>query len=215
MSHKYVSEILSDHYRKTFREYGATSKGVDWGDKECSAKLRQEVMLEVIKKNNQHSTILDVGCGYGALADAIQEKQLSLSYTGIDIVHEMVREGKRRHPNYSFVCGDILNTDMGKYDYVVCNGILTQKLKTSILEMNEFAQSLVKLMYGICKIGIAFNLMTTYVNFQRDNLYYRNPSEMLSWCMSELTPHVRLNCAYDLWYEYTVYLYKPEIVRKI
>ena len=49
--------------------------------------------------------------------------------------------------------------------------------------------------------------MTTHVNYQADNLYYRNPAELLAWCMSELTPRVRLDHAYPLW-EYTLYLHR-------
>jgi SAM-dependent methyltransferase len=209
-----ISKILHDHYRNTFVEHGSTSKGVDWGDKEWAALLRQNKMLEVIREPiATKSTVLDVGCGYGALADVIMKKRLNISYTGVDIVEEMVAEGKKRHPSYQFICGDIMDAEIGKYDYVFCNGILTQKLNASTLLMNQFTQRLIKKMFDTCNYGVAFNVMTTFVNFQKDNLYYRNPAELMAWCMSELTPHVKIDCAYDLWYEYTVYLYKPNVVR--
>lgn len=205
-----ISKVLHDHYRKTFLEHGATSKGVDWGDKEWAARLRQEMMLKVVKPDTARASIFDVGCGYGALADTIKEMNLPLVYVGIDLVGEMISEAKYRHPEHEFIHGDILATSVACQDYVVCNGILTQKVSASTLEMNKFAQQLIKRMFELCKIGVAFNLMTTHVNFQRENLYYRNPAEMLGWCMSEITPHVRIDCAYDLWYEYTVYLYKQD-----
>jgi SAM-dependent methyltransferase len=204
-----ISEILRDHYRKTYAEHGPTSKGVDWGEKEWAALLRQAKMLEVIKAPGEYS-ILDVGCGYGGLADLIEVKKLNIKYTGIDLVEEMIIEGARRHPHHKFVCGDILDLEIGKYDFVICNGILTQKLSASILEMNEFTHKLIKKLFHVSKCGVAFNIMSTYVNYQKDNLYYRNPAELLAWCMSELTPHVKLDSAYDLWYEYTVYLYRRE-----
>jgi hypothetical protein len=52
-------------------------------------------------------------------------------------------------------------------------------------------------------------VMTSKVNFYANNLYYRNPSEMLAWCQMEITPFVKLNHAYPL-YEYTVYLYREQ-----
>jgi SAM-dependent methyltransferase len=204
-----ISKILHDHYRNTFIQYGPSSKGVDWGDKEWAALLRQNKMLEVIRAPlAKDRTILDVGCGYGALADVIQDKHLDITYTGIDVVAEMVDEGEKRHPSHKFICDDIMTVDVGKYDYVVCNGILTQKVTASTLMMNKFAQRLIKKMFEVCNIGVAFNVMSTHVNFQKDNLYYRSPAEMMSWCMSELTSDVRIDCAYELWFEYTVFLYK-------
>lgn len=94
-----------------------------------------------------------------------------------------------------------------KFDYVVCNGILTQKLDSSIFEMDKYAKKIVKKMYELCEIGIAFNLMTTHVNYFASNLFYRNPIELLAWCMTEITPKVRLDHAYPL-FEYTIYLYR-------
>jgi SAM-dependent methyltransferase len=204
-----ISKNFRDHYRKTFLNYGATSQGVDWGDKEWAVEIRQSKMLEVIKDLAQQPlSLLDVGCGYGALAEIIKKRRLNVNYVGIDVVTEMVSEAKKRHPDYNFKSGDILEMDMGSYDYVVCNGILTQKISASTLEMNSFAQELIKKMFDLCRYGIAFNVMSTHVNFYKDNLYYRNPSELMAWCQSELTPHAKVDCAYNLWYEYTVYLYK-------
>lgn len=206
-----ISEILRNHYSKTYAEHGPTSKGVDWGEKEWAAVLRQSKMLEVIRHPSERVySILDVGCGYGALADLIEFNKLNIKYTGIDIVEEMIIEGAMRHPLHKFICGDIMELEVGKYDFVVCNGILTQKLNASTLEMNEFAQRLIKKLYDVSICGVAFNVMSTYVNYQKDNLYYRNPAELLAWCMAELTPHAKLDSAYELWFEYTVYLYRRE-----
>ena len=207
-----ISAIMHDHYRKTFEQYGETSMGVDWGGKDWATAIRNQNMLDVLANPLHSCTLLDVGCGYGELSDFIKQKQLSIEYTGVDVVEGMIAAAKRRSQNSTFFHDDFLEWDPPhKYDYVVCNGILTQKLTTSTLEMNEYARELIKKMFNLANIGVAFNCMTTFVNFQKDNLYYRSPSEMLAWCMSEVTPHVRLDAAYELWYEYTVYLYKRSV----
>jgi len=204
-----ISKKLKEHYARCYSEYGATGKGVDWGDKDWAADIRQHKMLEVVRHPRQTSvSMLDVGCGYGSLADVIRKENLDIQYTGIDIVSEMIEYAKKRHHSFKFISGDIFSLNEPKYDYVVCNGILTQKLDASTLLMNQYAQDLIRRMYDLCRVGIAFNIMNTHVNFQKDNLYYRNPIEMIGWCASELTPRIRLDCAYKLWYEYTVYLYK-------
>ena len=203
-----ISKTLGDHYRKKFLKYGANTKGVDWGDKEWAGVLRQRKMLELVLPSSKNVSLLDVGCGYGALAEVVDDSQLNITYSGIEIVSEMVDAANKKHPNLKFICGDIIEEDITNFDYIVCNGILTQKLTATTLEMNHFANKLIKKMFKHCKIGIAFNIMSTHVNFQKDNLYYRNPAELMAWCMSELTPHVKFDCSYGLIYEYTVFLYK-------
>lgn len=47
-------------------------------------------------------------------------------------------------------------------------------------------------MFERCKIGIGFNTMSTHVNFQKENLYYRDTTELMAWCMSALTPRLEL-----------------------
>lgn len=203
-----VTQRLHDHYRATFLAHGPTSQGVDWGPREEAARLRQDMMLAVAGGCQPGGTLLDVGCGYGALADRIDELGLELDYTGIDVVGEMVAEGRRRHPHRRFIQGDFLAAEgLGPFDYVVCNGILTQKLAATTLEMNAHARRLIAALFAACRRGCAFNVMTTHVNYQADNLYYRNPAELLGWCMSELTQRIRLDHAYPL-YEYTLYLHR-------
>ena len=210
-----ISSALCKHYSNTFAKYGSTPKGVDWGDNSSSSWLRQKIMAELFSSSASNHlgnlpTLLDVGCGYGALYDYIKSENIEVIYTGVDIVDDMILSASHRNPNASFVCADFFDPSFyGSFDYVVCNGIFTQKLASSILDMNIYCQKFIKKMYECSTKGIAFNAMSTFVNFQMDNLYYRNPSEFLAWCMSEITPRVRLNAAYDLWYEYTVYLYHP------
>lgn len=205
-----VTQQLHDHYRATFLAHGATPSGVDWGPREDAARLRQDKMLALADEAIREATLLDVGCGYGALAERIEERNIKLKYTGIEIVGEMVEAARKRNPTSSFIHGDFLSSTpnfLGTFDYVVCNGILTQKLQATTMEMNVHAQKLITAMFATCRRGCAFNVMTSYVNYQVSNLYYRNPAELLAWCMSQLTPKVRLDHNYPL-YEYTVYLYR-------
>ncbi len=200
-----ISALMREHYGHTFSQYGCSTEGVDWGNKEIPVAIRHRNMEAVI--HERPASILDVGCGYGAFLDHVTEPA-GINYTGIDLVEGMIKSGQERHPEATFICGDILNHtfEEGTFDYVICNGILTQKLAASQSEMDRFAKRLIRKMYTVAKKGIAFNIMSTYVNFQAENLYYKSPLEMLGWVMQELSPHVRLDHSYPL-YEYTIYLF--------
>lgn len=208
-----ISRKLGEHYGRAFAAFGATPKGVDWGESEDDHQLRLTRMLAVMDTGTSARdtpTMLDVGCGYGSLLSLVQERSVSLDYHGVDICEAMVQTAAARFPSQRWTAGDFLELEFDtRYDYVVCNGILTQKLDTSIKDMNIFARTLIGKMFATCNVGIAFNIMTTHVNFMADNLYYRNPVELLGWCISELTSRVRLDHAYPL-FEYTVYLYRED-----
>ena len=204
-----ITENLRAHYEHSFRAHGATAKGVDWGEKAADLALRYGKMAAVIAPGATGPvSLLDVGCGYGGLCDHLLARNIAAEYTGIDVVTDMVEAARARHSKARFILGDVLEAnDLGQYDYVVCNGILTQKLDVPAAEMDAFAAALIRRMFALCRKGIAFNVMTTKVNYFANNLYYRNPAELFAWCLSELTRHIRIDHAYPL-YEYTMYLYR-------
>jgi SAM-dependent methyltransferase len=182
---------------------------VDWGSDESKLLLRYDKMLSVVDRvaGNKRS-LLDVGCGYGGLQSYANNKNIDLDYTGIDVAGNMIEWAVANVPSGNFIQGDILDYKFDRqFDYVVCNGILTQKLETAGREMDQFAAQLIRRMFSLCTIGIAFNVMTTKVNYFSNNLYYRNPAELFSWCLSEISPHLKLDHSYPL-YEYTIYIYR-------
>jgi SAM-dependent methyltransferase len=204
--------LLRQHYREKFSRHGPTSEGVDWGSDESKMLLRYQKMQAVVEAPRSGSaSLLDVGCGYGGLFSYLAGKGAEIHYTGIDVADNMIQWARQKFGAGTFVCGDILSHDFKReFDYVVCSGILTQKLDVPAIEMDRFAADLIKRMFDLCKRGTAFNIMTTKVNFFSNKLYYRNPAEMFSWCISEITPHIKIDHAYPL-YEYTVYLYRKPV----
>lgn len=204
-----ISKKLSEHYEGTFREFGRSSLGADWGSDEKKLELRYMNMLHVAsKEKNPRWSLLDVGCGYGGLLTHARERGLEVSYTGIDAAPSMVTAARETFPESRFICGDYLDSSAELVaDYVVCNGILTQKLDTSNITMDEYAARLIKALFSSCKKGAAFNIMSTKVNYFSSNLYYRNPAELIGWIMSEITPHFRIDHSYPL-FEFTVYMYR-------
>jgi 2-polyprenyl-3-methyl-5-hydroxy-6-metoxy-1,4-benzoquinol methylase len=207
-----ITEALRRHYSEKFSLHGPTSEGVDWGPDESKMLLRYEKMLTVIETSYAgKSSLLDVGCGYGGLFNYLAKRGIPLDYTGIDVAENMIKWAKDKVGSGKFMCGDVLSYDFtDNYDYVVCSGILTQKLEVSVADMDRYAANLIRKMFALCKRGAAFNVMTTKVNYFSNNLYYRNPAELLSWCISEITPHIKMDHAYPL-YEYTVYLYREPV----
>jgi SAM-dependent methyltransferase len=204
-----ISKAFREHYAKKLEQYGPTAAGVDW-IKEATAELTYFYALKLIRSDHPQTQIkvLDVGCGYGGLLTYAEQHGFDLDYTGIDIVPEMIEHGKKLHPQATFLVGDFLDLqDVGQYDYVICNGAMTIKLKASTLEMHHYVDAMLRKMFGAAKVGLSFNVMTNRVNFQVENSYYRSPVETLAFCLSELSENVVLDHDHPR-YQFWTYVYR-------
>lgn len=208
-----ISSNLGKHYAKVFEQYRANAKGVDWKNKD-QAELRYQLMLNVIKdedlRSKSKTRVLDVGCGYGGQYIYAKKNGFKISYTGIDIVPKMIEYAQKKVKDAHFIYGDIFEYSPEKlYDYVICNGILTQKLTFSDRQMHKFANNLIAKMFKLARKGIVFNTMTTKVDFKRAGNFYVDPNKMLTEAL-KYTRYVKIDHSYPL-YEYSVYMYKQNI----
>ena len=93
----------------------APVSGVRAGRDEMRATL-----LSYLPQDLRGVTILDAGCGTGALAVAAAERGAKV--TAIDLSPQLVavaRERLPKHLDVTFLSGDMLDPSMGKFDYVV------------------------------------------------------------------------------------------------
>jgi SAM-dependent methyltransferase len=185
-------------------------RGVDWGSDERNLELRYEKMAAVIEPASAPDpapSLLDVGCGFGGFHSYLARTGREVVYTGIDLVPAMIAHAGRTFADATWIVGDIFEFDpTHRFDYVVCNGILTQKLAATITEMDAFAEGLILKLFALCSRGVAFNVMSTKVSYMSDNLYYKSPVELLAWCLADVTPRVRIDHLYPPLHEYTMYL---------
>lgn len=203
-----VTRKLENYYTDCIKTHGPSAKGVGWLSAQ-RANLRYDRMLKVIDNmyNVSNPSLLDVGCGYGALLDYAKDRKIEIDYTGIDVSSEMIKVATTEHPDTQFINKDILDYNDKTFDYVVCNGILTLKLDNNLIEMDSYFKEIVKHMFNICRIGMAFNVYSTYVGWFGEKTYYKNPLEIMAFCLSEMSIHVKLDHSYRN-FEYTVYVYK-------
>jgi dTDP-4-amino-4,6-dideoxygalactose transaminase len=196
-----LTQLLQAHHGRTFDHHGPTPAGVDGVD-DGWLLFHYSKMLAVLKGDFEipgaKPSLLDVGCGWGGLLGYCQSNEIAVDYTGIDVVEKMITYARQHFPDGTFIHGDVLDLDgHGLYDYAVCNGIFTQKLTATIPEMERFSNRVMRRMFDISRYGIAFNMMSTRVNFMAERMYYRSPVELLSYCLTELSPRVTLDHGYS------------------
>lgn len=207
---KKYKEIIK-HYENCLDKHGDTHLGVDWPNEEDLIK-RYKVMIELItlKKDTDNVTLLDFGCGTAHLLDYITKNGFSnVLYSGLDISEKFVTVCKGKYPETSFYCGDVLNPNfkLPTFDYIVMNGVFTEKRDLTFEEMWDYFTQMITKVYSLCNKGVAFNVMSKQVDWEREDLFHVSLDKLASFLCLNVTRDFVFRNDYGL-YEYTVYIYK-------
>lgn len=201
---------LAEHYENCLEKFGATPQGVDWPNMADLSK-RFDVLLGVVKPSDTIIQLLDLGCGYGALVDHLQHRQLlhKFNYHGMDISSKMIAAAQLQHPAINFSQRDILvdHQQSDSYDYILMNGLFTEKQSLPHTKMCDFLSRMLHTSFHMAKHGIAFNVMSHHVDWQRDDLFHLPFDELVTILQRECSRHFVIRADYGL-YEYSVYVYK-------
>lgn len=198
-------EAIVQHYESCLETHGVSPKGVDWPD-EADLAARFEVMLSVLQGMEGKPVVLDLGCGPGFLADYLSAtgRLATVEYRGIDLSERMVAEAKRRWPQLSFEARDVIVDPLppGSVDVVIMNGVLTEKVGLPRDRMIELARTLIAAVFSTSRVGIAFNVMSKHVDWERDDLFHWGFDEVAAFLRANVSRHYRFHADYGL-YEFT------------
>ena len=207
------SDLVS-HYESCFDKHGDNHLGVDWPRK-SDAINRYRVMTEIIRDRSRISSILDFGCGAAHLYEFILDQKIDyIQYSGLDLSSKFISACKKKYPYLDFSCADILSDqfELPSYDYILLNGVFTEKLDISHEDMWNYLQKMLTTVYSSSRIGIAFNLMSKHVDWERDDLFHVSFDQISTFLSQQLTRHFIIRHNYGL-YEYTVYAYRnPDLL---
>ena len=202
-----IREKVADYYTRCVREHGETPRGVDWNS-EQSQRLRFRQLLRILPPEAEGFSILDYGCGYGALVDELVLRGCTFHYLGYDLAQEMVQRARRRHPEER--CTFSTNpADLGTADYAVSSGVFNVKLDVPAAEWEDYVHGSLEELDRLGTRGFAFNALTSYSDAHRkvNALYYADPCRIFDHCKRCFSPHVALLHDYGL-YEFTVLVRK-------
>ncbi len=207
-----IQQQVSDYYANRLAKFGAVAAGVDWKD-EASQQLRFAKLCELFTVKNVAGTILDYGCGYGALLPWLSERFSNFSYVGYDTAPTMldaartIIEANGPFPPKSVSWVSVLPSE--PVDYIIASGILNVKLDNSESDWNNYVFATLDAFAAHTTRGFAFNALSTISEptKRRPDLAYFSPGAMFTHCLENYSRNVSLFHDYPL-YEFTV------IVRK-
>tara|TARA_B110000259_G_scaffold188065_1_gene244751 strand:+ start:4948 stop:5571 length:624 start_codon:yes stop_codon:yes gene_type:complete len=203
---------LIQYYESLFEVHGGESgKSVQ----AASTKQQNQRFQILFEMANDMNSVLDVGCGLGHMLKFMQSFNSysgQINYHGVDFI-----------PSFVDYCQKNLSSDLANFqkldlnnevlpdtqDYCLLSGVFNNVMPNN----DEFMKSTLKKMFNASNKGIAFNALSTYVDYQDKDLYYSNPVEIFDFCKTELSNKVILRHEYQtkpnvIPFEYTVYVYK-------
>jgi SAM-dependent methyltransferase len=202
-------EQAKNYFEERLTAHGTTARGVDWNS-EAAQELRFSQLIKVIPPGQPFS-LIDYGCGYGALAGYLLSLGYPLEkYYGFDILDSMVvkaREEYRASPQCLFTSN---NQDLGLVDYSIASGIFNLKLETSFDAWTEYVVGELHKINDLSLKGFSFNMLTRYSDpeYMRPHLYYADPCFLFDYCKRHFSRNVALLHDYEV-YDFTI------IVRKV
>jgi SAM-dependent methyltransferase len=173
-------------------------------------------MLDVVRETDASLTILDLGCGLGHLLDFIESDSSyrHLRYVGLDISPRYFAAAQARHPRHEFILMDVLAVDdaLPVFDYVVLNGVFNYRGPIEQKRMVEYWEQLTSIAYRHCRLGLAFNVMSTLVDWERSDLFHLPIDTMVDFVWKHLSRHFVVRHDYQA-FEYTTYVYRHPFAR--
>jgi SAM-dependent methyltransferase len=202
-----IIDGVERYYSDKIRKFGAVPEGVDWNGI-ASQRLRFEQLVKLFNPGDQNVSLLDFGCGYGALLDYLIERKLSMKYTGFDISNAMIKKAVDIHraTPASWISNQ---RELSGHDYVVASGVFNVMGNISPAEWEQYIFTVLPFINSLAVKGFAFNLLTDYADADRmrRDLFYASPSKLFDYCKTRFSKSVALLHDYPL-YEFTILVRK-------
>ncbi|WP_454764696.1 class I SAM-dependent methyltransferase [Cupriavidus campinensis] len=199
---------VADYYATKLAEHGDTPHGVDWNGEEGQF-LRFEQLTRIIAGDALSFSIVDLGCGYGALIEYLRGKFSSFQFTGVDVAEDMVQAAQQRYGDDESTRFIVGSEPDGVVDYVVASGIFNVRMGRTDAEWLDHVKATLDVMDRTSRRGFAFNCLTAYSDAEkmRDTLYYADPCRLFDLCKRQFSRNVALLHDYGL-YEFTILVRK-------
>lgn len=194
---------VREYYDGKLRDHGATPRGVDWNSAESQERRFRE--LARLWEDDRAASVVDYGCGYGALALYLRARGHQGAYTGLDVSEAMIASARRETARLSDCAFTAVRADVEAADYAVASGIFNVKLDRPAGEWREYMLATIADVAALGRRGFAFNALTAYADAdrQRPDLYYADPLACFDHCRRTFARHVALLHDYPL-YEFTI-----------
>ena len=168
-------EIIKSYYEPKLAIDGPDYQKLGW-ESEDAQMLRFDALVLNVQLNGK--SLLDVGCGLGNLQEHLLSKNISVNYTGIDILPQMVECAKAKNLPGEFHCIDVFEKHPfgnDSFDVIYASGMFNLNMGNN---REFFGQALCEFS-KLAREVIAFNLLDYRSPGREDTYYYFAPAEVV------------------------------------
>ena len=206
MSFDAITNKVGRYYTNRLHEHGTTARGVDWNSQE--SQILRFTQLAKVLPAAESCSVIDYGCGYGALVDFLEDRGAGFEYQGFDISTDMVEQARRDHDpaRARFTSTE---AELQTADFALASGIFNVKLDTPTADWTEYVMHTLTSLDRLGAKGFSFNMLTSYsdADRMRSDLYYGDPCGFFDHCKRTFSRQVALLHDYGL-YEFTILVRK-------
>lgn len=199
-----MDPTLYEHYKSLAQQYGSSYLSAQYSSRE-SQERRYEILSQIAPL--QGCKILDFGCGAGHLLTYLTQSGIQCDYTGVDGVEDFFPLAKKVNPHGRFGYWDEFAAE--QFDYAFVSGVFNNRMADNV----AFYQQTLRELFARVRHGMAFNMLSSYVDYFDEGLFYVSPEQVFTFVKRELTPFVTLRHDYlvkagSIPFEFAVYAYK-------
>ena len=197
---------VKSYFDKRIQEHGASPRGSDWNS-ETSQTIRFDQLVRVVE--TQSFSLLDYGCGYGALADYLVTKGFDVDYYGYDILESAIDTARQVHMNKPQRTFFTDRVQLPVCDYTVASGIFKFRGEQSFEDWTGYTLGILNEFNQLSRRGFSSNFLTKYsdADKMRPDLYYADPLFLFDYCKLNFSKNVALLHDYRL-YDFTLIIRK-------
>jgi SAM-dependent methyltransferase len=169
------------NYARRIAKYGSGRDVLSTGTVQKELE-RYDKLTSIGILDSARPVVLDVGCGMSNYYEYLINKNFKGDYIGVDVSYEMLTISRAKFPNNLYICGEIQEIPAGikEIDFIVSSQTFNRKLHFSdnYYEIENFIKFATKL----ARSGVAFDLLSDYVDFFEEKHFYYSPEKIFKFC---------------------------------
>jgi SAM-dependent methyltransferase len=203
MKSDHLLDPVKIFFTSKFEQGGARPEGIDYNSE--SAQIIRFEQFERLFDPQRYFSLNDYGCGYGALAEYLKQKNYKFQYHGYDIATKMIDHAIQSVPkdeNWKFTS----NADeLCPADFTIACGVFNLKFDADPRIWIDYILDSLSSIASISKLGFGFNMLTKYsdADKMRPDLYYGDPLYFFDYCKRQFSRNVALLHDYEL-YDFSI-----------
>lgn len=183
---------LDAYFAPRLSEHGATARGVDWNSQQ-SQQLRLRRLLQV-RRGSEPYSLIDYGCGYGALGHLLVAENEPVEYIGFDVSPRMITLARAHNPAGEQCRFTDRVEELEPADFVIASGLFNLRLSVEEAAWEAYVLDTLDTFAVLGRRGFAFNLLTSWSDRDRmrADLFYADPCQYFEHCMRRYSREVTL-----------------------